>query len=380
MVLGDMGADVIKIELPPGGGNRGVGDGIVYGPDDPVEAERLAAMTAPGRNKRLLSLSLRSEAGQMVFHKLVQTADVVLEGFRPGVMDRMNCGYEKLSSINPRLIYCAVSGYGQTGPYSGLPGHDANYVSMGGVQDLIGTSSDEAPVFAVNIVADLAIAFQNAVIGILLALSARERTGRGQMVDVSMTDGVVSLLAGIPEATDHFYTKAVPRRGRMALSGNRPYYCAYKTADDKWLTICPLEPKFWKNMCLALGREDFVPQQYDPGSEDALLDELKRIFATRTRDEWFDLLAKADVPVGKVLELDELFADPHVLHRQMVLEIDHPRFGKVKQLGFGIKMSDTPGTVRRIGGLLGRDTDEVMAEAGYSATEIEGLRGQGVIY
>ncbi len=196
-MLGDMGADVIKIDLPPGAGSRGVGDGIDYLPKDPTELLRLTANDSSARNKAYVAINLRTEGGQRVFHRLVETSDVILEAFRPGVMDRMNAGYKAVSKTNPRIIYCAVSGYGQTGPYSNLPGHDANYVSMSGLQGLIGDSQDEAPVFALNIVADLAIAFQQSVIGILLAICARERTGRGQMVDISMSAGIVPFLAGI---------------------------------------------------------------------------------------------------------------------------------------------------------------------------------------
>ena len=380
MMLGDLGADVIKIDLPPGGGSRGVGDGIDFMPQSGPEGERYAAYSAQCRNKRCLALNLKTEAGQQVFYRLAETSDVILESFRPGVMDRMNVGYQAMSGVNPRIVYCAVSGYGQTGPYSGLPGHDANYVSMGGVQGLIRAGDNEAPVFALNIVADLSAAFQNAVIGILTALLARERTGRGQMVDISMADGVVGLLAGIPEAAEYFYTGSAPRSAEMVLGGNRPYYAAYRTGDDRWLTLCSIEPKFWANLCRALDREDLIPLQFDATRNDDVVAELRRIFLTRSRDEWFDLLAKADVPVGKVLDLEEAFSDPQVLHRRMVIDVEHPKLGKVKQIGFGIKLSDTPGTIRRLGGVLGRDTDEVMAAAGYSPDQIDGLRRQAVIY
>jgi crotonobetainyl-CoA:carnitine CoA-transferase CaiB-like acyl-CoA transferase len=379
-MLGDMGADVIKIDLPPGAGSRGVGDGIDYLPTDPQELQRLAANDSSARNKEYVAINLRTEGGQRVFHRLVETSDVILESFRPGVMDRMNVGYKAVSKTNPMIIYCAVSGYGQTGPYSNLPGHDANYVSMAGVQGLIGNSREEAPVFALNIVADMAVAFQHSVIGILLALCARERTGRGQMVDISMTDGIIPFLAGIPQVMDYFYSGFAPQRGEAVLSGNRPYYAAYRTRDNKWLTLCPLEPKFWGNMCHALGRQDLIPQQYDPAMNGTLLAELREIFLTKTRDEWFDLLAKADVPVGKVLDLEEISSDPQLLHRQMIMEMDHPTFGKVRQLGFGIKFSDTPGTIRRLGGLLGQDTDKVLTAAGYSPAEIDELRRQGAVY
>lgn len=380
MLMGDMGAEIIKIDLPPNAGNRGVGDGIAFGPTDPLEMAKLAANTSPGRNKEYVSINLRLEAGQKVFHKLAETADVVIEAFRPGVMDRMNCGYAALSKINPRIIYCAASGYGQTGPYSRFPGHDANYAGMGGVQDLIGLSPDEAPVFAQNVIADLAVAYEQSVIGILLALLARERTGRGQMVDVSMMDGVVSLTAGLPEAVTYFYSGSVPKRGESSLSGTHPYYAPYKTKDEKWLTICTLEPKFWANLCRAIEREDFIPLQYDPAKNDYLLAELRKIFVTKTQDEWFKLLTAADVPAGKIMPMEDVVKDPHVLHRQMVMEVDDPRFGKVKQIGFPIKLSDTPGTIRSLARLLGEDTNKVMLAHGFSQSEIDNLMKQGVIY
>jgi crotonobetainyl-CoA:carnitine CoA-transferase CaiB-like acyl-CoA transferase len=380
MMLGDMGAEVIKIELPPGSGSRGVGDGLVYFPEDQFEAEKMAANSSVNRNKKNLALNLRTEEGQRVFHKLAETADIILEAFRPGVMDRMNVGYEAMSKTNPRIVYCAVSGYGQTGPYRKFPGHDANYASMGGVQALIGPSRDGAPVVALNIVADMAIAVLNAAIGILLAICARERTGRGQMVDISMTDGVVGLLTGIPGAAEYFYNGVVPQRGETMTSGNVPYYTIYETKDGKWLSVCPIEPRFWANLCRVLGREEYIPVQFDPDKKDEMLSDLTKIFLTKTRDEWFDSLTKEDVPVGKVLELDELFKDPQVLERQMVVEMDHPKFGKVRHTGMSIKLSDTPGTIRSLGGLLGRDTNEVMSAAGYSQADIDGLREQGVVY
>ncbi|NQT47632.1 MAG: CoA transferase [Chloroflexi bacterium] len=380
MMLGDMGAEVIKIDLPPGGGSRGVGDGLAYIPEDRDEALRMACNTSAGRNKKYTALNLRTEAGQRVFHKLAETSDVVLESFRPGVMDKMNVGYEAMSKTNPRIIYCAVTGYGQTGPYKSLPGHDANYAAMGGMQALIGESKDGAPVLALNIVADMVVAVYHTVIGILLAVCARERTGRGQMVDVSMTDGVVGMLIGIPGATEYFYSGVVPKRGETMTSGNLPYYGVYQTKDDKWLTLCPIEPKFWANACRTLGCEEFIPQEFDPDKKDEMLAELRKIFRTKTRDEWFDELCKADVPVGKVLELDEMFSDPQVLAREMVVEMNHEKLGKVRQIGMAIKLSDTPGTIRSLGGLLGQDTDEVLSGAGYAQSDINSLRQEGVIY
>ncbi len=376
MMLGDLGADVIRVDMTTGEG--GVGSGISYFP--PGEAgERLLAHSPMFRNKRNLALDLKSETGQDIFRRIVRTADVLIEGFRPGVMDRMNLGYEVLSKINPGLIYCAVTGFGQTGPYKDMPGHDAVFTAMGGAQALIGESEEAPPVIPQTFVADLAIGWMEATVGILAALWARERTGRGQMVDISLMDGVVSLLPMITGAHSFLADGKIPRRGEMLASGRKPYYATYKTRDGKYITITPVEPKFWRNLCRALGREDLIPLQYDPAKQEYLRAQLTAIFLTRTRDEWFALLGPADVGVGKVLRLDEVFTDPHALSRGMILELDHPKFGKVKQIGFGIKFSETPPSVRRLPKPPGADTEEILSEAGYSRDEIESFRRRGVI-
>ena len=380
MTLGDMGAEVIKLDMPPGGGHRGVGDGLDFLPESPDEAEKMTAYVAINRNKKSVAVNLRTEAGQKIFHKLVAISDVVIESFRPGVMDRMNVGYEALARTNPRIIYCAVSGYGQTGPYKSFPGHDGNYAGFGGVLGLTGVRSDDAPVMALNVVADLAIAFLNATIGVLLAICARERTGKGQLVDISMTDGVVALLAGIPGATEYFYSGLLPQRGETLTSGNSPFYSVYETKDGKYITICPIEPRFWGNMCRALGRDDLTPHEFAPSpKKEEMLNDLKKIFLTKTRDEWFDLLTKADVPVGKILDVGEVFTDPQVVHRQMLVEVPHPKFGNVKQVGISIKLSDTPGKIRSLAVPLGRHTEETLSNLGYSKAEIQKLRQENVV-
>ena len=381
MTLGDMGAEVVKIEMPPGGGHKGVGDGLAYFPEKEEEAEKMMAYSPINRNKKSTAINMRTEAGQQVFHRLAKTSDVVIESFRPGVMDRMNVGYEALSKINPRIIYCAVSGYGQTGPYKSYPGHDANYAGFGGVLGLTGDRVDGPPVMALNIVADMAVAYLNATIGVLLAICARERTGKGQMVDISMADGVVGLLAGIPGATEYPYGGILPKRGDTLTSGNNPFYAVYQTKDGKYLSICPIEPRFWQNMCRALGRDDLIPHEFAPSpKKEEVMTDLKKIFLTKTRDEWFDILAKADVPAGKVLELDEVFKDPQVVARQMTMNVAHPKFGRVPQIGISIKLSDTPGEVRSLAAPLGKHTEEVLSGLGYSKNDIEQLRGQGAVY
>ena len=381
MTMADMGAEVIKVDMPPGGGHKGVGDGLPYFPEQEDEAARMMAHTAVDRNKKKTAINTRTEAGQAVFQRLAKSSDVVLEAFRPGVMDRMNVGYPALSKINPRIIYCAVSGYGQTGPYRMYPGHDGNYAGFGGILGMTGDRVGGPPVMALNVVADMAVAYLNALVGILLAICARERTGKGQMVDVSMMDGVVGLLAGVPGAVEYPFSGALPVRGDTLTSGTHPFYSVYETKDKKYVSICPIEPRFWANMCKALGRDDLLSQEFAPSPKrEEIIKDLRKIFLTKTRDEWFDTLVKADVPIGKVLDIDEVFNDPQALARQMVLDIAHPKFGKVKQVGISIKLSDTPGSIRSLAVSLAHDTEEVMAGLGYSKAEIEKLRGEGAIH
>ncbi len=373
-ILGDMGSEVIKINPIPGGASTGVGQGVDFiGMDAPSYYDTL-------RNKKNTGINLKTQAGQRLFRQLAERADVIIESFRPGKMDRLGLGYEAVKKINPKIIYCAVSGYGQESPYRDLAGHDANYAGMGGALGLVGYSKDTHPVVAQNALADFTTAILQAVIGVLLAICARERTGRGQMVDIAMTDGVVSLLNIIPEVGEYLLKGTLPQRGQGLFSGTHPFYAVYRTADDRYLTVCPIEPHFWKNLCQALGREDLIPHQFEPApKKDEMFEELQKIFRTKSRDEWFEVLTRADVPVGKVLSIEEVFSDPHVLHRRMIMEIEHPRHGKIKQIGFPIKLSDTPWQVRIPPARLGEHTDEILSDLGYSQDEIEDLRQQAVV-
>ncbi len=378
MMLGDMGAEVVRVDPPPGVGSGGVGQGLPATGDE-LEQLRMTAHMASCRNKKSMMLNMKMEPGREVFKNLAQTADVVIEGFRPGVMDRMGVGYQSLSKVNERIIFCSVSGYGQDGPYRNFVGHDPDYSAMGGVMGLVGMSAVEPPVFAQNIMADMTAVF-NTVIGILLALSARQKTGRGQMVDISMLDSAVFLSVGIPGLSEYFYTGTAPRRGETLLSGNQPFASVYRTKDDKYLTVCPIEARFWMNLCRTLGREDLIPHQHAVGAKkEEVIRELRDIFVTRTRDEWFQVLTAADVPAGKVLDAHEVFRDPQVLHRKMVLEMDDPQVGKVKQIGFPIKFSDTPGAVRTMPALPGQHTREILSGLGYAQDDVDALLQAGVV-
>lgn len=373
MILADMGADVLKVETPPGKDPRGDSQAVQLG----EWASRQEAYKGFNRNKRSIAIDLKAPSGKEVFYKLAAAADVVLEGFRPGVVKRLAVDYDTLAKLNTRIICCSVSGYGQDGPYKFLPGHDINYISIGGALGLFGDKNGK-PAIPLNLVADYAGGTLHSVIGILLALMARQRTGRGQHVDIGMVDAVVSLLS--MEISQYFLTGNVPQRGEGFLNGAYPCYGVYETRDDRHLSIGCVEPHFWVNLCKAVGREDFIPYQWDTGEKrEEMFGALRRIFRTKTRDEWFKELWQKDVTVGKVYSLDEALNDPQVRHRRMVIDVPHPTEGTAPQVGIPIKLSDTPGSVRRLAPSLGEHTDEVLKELGYSQQAIAELRHQGVV-
>ncbi len=382
MILGDLGAEVVKIQALPGISPRGAGIGVL--PDEQGTRKR-EVHDALNRNKKGLALNLRSEIGHQIFCRLGERADVIVEGFRPGTVARLGIDYKTMREINPGIIYCSLSGYGQTGPYSNLPGHDINYISLGGALSLIG-SNKSPPTIPLNLIADFGGAPLHGVIGILAALIARDKTGKGQYVDIAYLDTVISILANF--ASQYFATGIVIKRGETALHGAYPYYGVYETRDGKYLSIGCLEPWFWENLCRALGKEEYISYHFLPDHrfakvEDDKMDEihdwLREAFLTRDRDEWFEYLRKLDVPVGKVHTLDEVFCDPQVLHREMVIELEHPTLGIVKQIGTALKMSETPAKVRNFSPSFGEHTQELLSDLGYTQEEIEELRKIKVI-
>ena len=368
MTLADFGAEVIRVDPPPSESRRGDRDG------DP---EELAAYTTLIRNKRSIIINLRNEEGQAVLYELVKKADVLVEGFRPGVMTRLNADYDTLKEINPRLIYCSLSGFGSDGPYAQRPGHDMNYISLAGVLSLIGPR-DGPPYLPSNYIADYAGAALQGLIGILIALAAREKTGKGQFVDISYVDGVISLLA--QEAPNYFRTGVVPRRGETMLTGGVPWVNVYKCKDGEYITIAPIETHLYENLCRAIGKEELISKQFTtPEENEKIKAILTEVFQTKTRDEWFEFLKDKNTCVGPVYYLNETFSDPQVLHRKMVEEVDHPKFGKIKQIGIAVKLSETPGQIKSLGTLSGSDTEEILLEAGYSKEEIGKLRSSGAV-
>jgi crotonobetainyl-CoA:carnitine CoA-transferase CaiB-like acyl-CoA transferase len=374
-ILADLGAKVINIE-----GRSGLSISHRGKKDE-------AAHESINRNKDSIILNLKTEQGSQIFYRLSENADVIVDPFKPGTAARLGIDYATIRKINPKIIYCAVSGYGQTGPYRDLPGHDINYISMAGALDLIGEEGGR-PIIPLNLIGDLGGAALHAVIGILAALIARDKTGNGQYIDVSYTDSVLSLLSGSPIVGEYFLNGVPPKRGRTTLGGVYPYYAVYETKDRKFITIGCLETKFWENFCRAIGKDDFLPFHFEskhlwqqPANPkfNEILGYLRKLFLTKTRDEWFELLRQNNVPVGKVYSLDEVSTDPQVINRKMILEFQHPTAGTLKQPGIAIKLSDTPGEIRSLPPYAGEHTDEILNSLGYTESEISHFHNLGIV-
>ncbi len=365
-VLADFGADVIKVEQP------GSGD-YMRGFAPVVRGQSLFFLNL-NRNKRSVALNLKHPRGRGIFLELVDRADVVVESFRPGVMERLGLGPDVLLARNPRLVYCSVTGYGRHGPHAHEAGHDINYLARAGALSLL-RGPDGRPVVPGFQIADVGGGALNACLGILLALLARQRTGRGQVVDAAMVDGVATWLT---YAWAH--RTAGSRTNGLHLSGAFACYTVYETADGRFLAVGALEPKFWERLCRRLGRPEWIPLQFATGADqDRLMDEMRALFRTRTRDEWVGDLSSADCCVAPVLELDELEQDPHWQARGLVQPVDLPGWGTLDALGFPVGLSSTPASIRIPPPRLGEHTLQVLGELGLSQSEVKELQSEGAI-
>ena len=372
LLLADLGADVLKVE------DTGTGDYIrwmppYYGAEQQQrEGTASAYFLALNRNKRSMRLNLKDDRGREVLLRLVQDYDVVVESFRPGVMERLGVGYEALHARNPRLIYCPISGYGQDGPLTARSGHDTNYLALNGLLGLSGRRGGP-PIQSAGQIADLGGGGLMAAVGILAALHERERSGEGQVVDISMTDGALSWLAMV--VARYFAEQTAPRRGELELAGGIACYFPYETRDGRWVSLGALEPKFWQNWCAGVERPDLVEKQFEhPGSEAGV--EIAAVFRERTRDEWTSFAGQHDCCLEPILDLDEVLESELVRARGMVVELDQPGIGPVKQVGAPIKLSRTPPDTTGAAPALGADTDDVLREIGVDPGP---LRDAGVV-
>jgi crotonobetainyl-CoA:carnitine CoA-transferase CaiB-like acyl-CoA transferase len=379
LLLADLGADVVKVE------DTGMGDYVRWAPpyyDGAHESARSALFLSLNRNKRSIRLNLKHEGGRDALLRLVRDADVVLESFRPGVLDRLGVGYERMREENPGIVYCAITGYGQDGPKRDAAGHDMNYLGLVGLLGLTGEGGGE-PVQAAGQIADIGGGALMAAVGILAALRERDGggpagesgSGLGQIVDVSMADGALSWLGMVAGA--YLADGNVPRRGDLPLAGAavcyRPYECS-----DGWISLGALEPKFWQAFCRGVGREDLIERQFERPGSDAHR-EIQGIFKARTRADWEEFARDHDCCLEPVLELDEALSSELVSAREMVVEIDQPGVaGPVRLLGIPVKLGRTPGHHARLPGpVLGEHTEELLRAAGYDAEQVAGLLADG---
>jgi crotonobetainyl-CoA:carnitine CoA-transferase CaiB-like acyl-CoA transferase len=361
LLLADLGMEVLKVEDPEQGDyTRGIA---------PIRKKDSAIFLALNRNKKSIKLNLKIREGKEIFYKLIQSYDIILESFRPGVMDRLGIGYQELKKRNPRIILCSLSGYGQDGPYQGRSGHDINYIGLGGVLEITGVKNGD-PVLPGVQIADIGGGGMMAAIAILAAAIHREKTGEGQFLDISMMDSVVSWLS--IHAGKYFMDGELLKRGDMPLTGRYACYQVYPTKDGRHMSLGALEPKFWKNFCEAVGRRDLMDKQFIEGEERLrVIEEIQNLFKTKTQEEWVDFFKKTDACCEPILTFEQVFQHPQVLHRQMVVEVEHPVEGNVRQLGNPIKSSRFPFEIRTPSPAWGEHTIEVLKAMGYSEEEIK---------
>jgi len=371
--LADMGADVVKIE-DTAAGDYARGMGHVR------EAERGRGPAAEkmsdffrllNRNKRGMRLDLKKREGLDVFLRLAESADAVVEGFRPGVMAKLGAGYDALAAVNPRIVYCSISGYGQDGPYAERAGHDVNYIGYAGVGDQIGT--EDAPVVPNFQIADLLGGALTPVMGILAALVDARASGRGRLVDVSMTDAV--LAHAIFPLLGFLERGRAPGRGASMLDGGLPCYNMYRTKDGRWMAVGALERKFWEALCDTLGCVELKPKHIVYGEEAAPVKKrVATIFAARTQREWTEVFDRVDCCVSPVLTIDEALANEQLRARGMIRDRDGST-----QLAFPVRFSGFEFAIERDAPERGEHSDEILREAGYADAEIDALRRGGVI-
>lgn len=320
------------------------------------------------RNKEHMSLNLKTREGKEIFYRLVNKADILLEGFRPGVAQRLGIDYETIRNINSKIIYCSITGYGQSGSYKNRAGHDVNFLSCSGVLDLMG-EPDRPPSIPGVQIGDIAGGGMNAAIGILLALWARERTGSGQYIDISMTDGMVSFLS--LALFLHQRTGEFPKRGESMFSHRYAFYNTYETADGRYISIGAVENRFWRNLCDRLGVPEYGALQYNEKRRDEIIGFMRRTFKKKTLDQWESEFADLDVCWGRIQTLKEVLEDPYFRERKMVVDM-RPKNGKVTAtLGTPIKLSETPGSIRTLPVGFGESTVSILRELGYTKNQIK---------
>jgi len=363
MILGDLGAEIVKIERPgTGDGSRQWGPPFIHGES--------AYFLSINRNKKSVTINLRTKRGCEIVRRMASTYDVLIENYRPGIVEKLGLDYETLSSINPQLIYCSISGFGQTGPYREKPSYDIVGQAMGGLMSL--TGEENRPPVKIGVAISDIFAGMYAVIGILSALIARKKTGKGQLIDVSLLDGLVSILSH--QAGNYLVSGVDPKRLGSAHPTIAPYQ-AFQAADS-YFVIAVGNDALWRRFCEGVDLSELVTDPRFTSNPDRVKNraELTQIlnthFQKKTANGWLSLIENAGVPCGPVLRLSEVFNDPQVLHRKMVQELKHPSAGQIKVVGTPLKLSTTPATIRTPPPILGEHTADILQSLGYTASEI----------
>ncbi len=373
LMLGDNGADVIKVEIPGSGD-----DTRKWGP--PFIGEESAYYLSINRNKRSLTLNLQDAQAQEVFMKLAQDIDVVVENFTPGVMGRFGLDYDAVKAVNPKVVYCSISGFGQDGPYRNRPAYDQIMQGVGGLMSITGEPDGEPQKIGIA-VTDIGAGMWSAF-AIMAALNHRGKTGEGQYIDISMLDAQVAWLTY--QAAFFFANGEAPKRMGAAHPTLVPYQ-AFMCKDGKYINVAVGSERIWERFCQGMEREDlkdhpdYATNSVRVNNRGAMVSMLQEIFLTRPVAEWVKDLQAANVPCGPINDLADVFADPQVLARNMYLEMAHPTLGSIKQTGLPIKFSLTPGGLDRHPPLLGEHNQEILKSLGYSEADVQGLKAQSVI-
>jgi formyl-CoA transferase len=380
MMLGDLGADVIKVERPETGDeSRGYGPPFVGEPYGPYLGES-AYFIAANRNKRSVTVNLQSAEGQEIVRRLALVADVLVENYRTGTLEKLCLGYDDLRALAPRLVYCSVSGYGRTGPCCDWPGYDFVLQAEGGLMGI--TGPEEGPPYRVGVpIVDIATGMFAAT-GVLAALRGRDLSGRGQLVDISLLDSEAALLTNV--ASNYL----VGGEGHRRLGNRHPNITPYEAfpARDRWFAVGVANERQWAKLCNVIGRPGlksdprFADNHSRVANRDALRRELEEAFSARDASQWLAELREAGLPCGPINTIPDVFAHPQAEARQMVVESDHPTAGRLRLLGFPYKLGDTPALVRRPPPMLGQHTEEVLGKLlGYATSKVDDLRSRGVI-